>query len=56
MVCKRLTPLVITRNDNAPISEALLFADLIVIPSCGVELRENVFPTGICFVEVGHRY
>ena len=38
------------RNENTPVGEALLFADLIVVPSSGIEPRENVFPAGICFV------
>ena len=45
----------ITRNDNTAVGEALLFADLIVVPSRSIELRENVFPASICFAEIGHR-
>jgi hypothetical protein len=38
------------RNENTAVGEALLFADLIVVPSRGIEPQENVFPAGICFV------
>jgi hypothetical protein len=43
-----------SRDHDATISEALLFAYLVVIPSGSIKLREDVPTTGIRFGEKSH--
>jgi hypothetical protein len=43
----RLVP--IAGNDDPSIREGLLLADLVIIPLCGVELREDDLSTSISF-------
>jgi hypothetical protein len=40
-----------THGNYAAVSEAFLLADLIVVPAGGVKLRQNVFSTGVGFVD-----
>jgi hypothetical protein len=42
-------------DENAPVRKALLLADLIVVPTSGVEFRQDVFSTGVGFGDHGNR-
>jgi len=49
LIRRRPATSLVADNYDATICEAFLLADLIVIPIGSVELRENVFSTGIGF-------